>query len=222
VVPFDAVLVAVGRTPRTTGFGLEELGLLDQGKLVVNGNLRTRLPSLYAAGDVVGQLQFTHAAGQYGWVAAMNALFRPLWSWRSGMPVFPSVIYTDPEIARVGMTEAEARRGSVAYEVTRFELRDFDRAIIEDETAGFIKVLTARGKDRIIGVSVVAARAGDILAEFTLAMENGLGLKAVLKTIHPYPGWTDAAKGTALAWRRAHVSAWVTRASAQFMRWRRG
>ncbi len=222
IIPFDQLLVAVGRTPRTTGFGLEELGLLDDGRLVVDRNLRTRLPNIYAAGDVIGQRQFTHAAGQYGWIAAVNALFDVVRSWRSELPAFPAVIYTDPEVARVGKSEAEAKRDGLPYEVTRVELRDLDRAIIDEAPEGFIKVLTAPGKDRILGVAVVGARAGDILGTFTIAMRNGLGLNAVLKTIHPYPGWTEAAKAAALAWRRAHLPGWALGLSARFLRWRRG
>ncbi len=222
IIPFDRVVVAVGRTPRVSGFGLEELGLLEDGKLVVDASLRTRLPSIYAAGDVLGQLQFTHAAGRYGWYAAANALLGGLKSWRATMKAFPAVFYTDPEIARVGLTEREAKRTGVAYEVTRFDLGEFDRAIIEGAGPGFIKVLTPPGKDTILGVTIVSGHAGDMLTEFTLAMRHGLGLKAILATIHPYPGWTEAAASLAGQWRRAHVPTWTLALSAWFLRRQRG
>lgn len=219
---FDRVLIAVGRRPRTRGYGLEELGLLEDGKLVVNDRLRTRVPTIYAAGDVIGRLQFTHAAGQYAWFATMNALFGDFKTWKADTKVFPSVIYTDPEIARVGLNETEARERGVAYEITRYDLAELDRAIADGANEGFVKVLTVPGKDRILGVTIVGARAGDMLGEFTLAMRHGLGLNAILRTIHPYPGWTDAARATAGEWRRAHAPAWALALSARILRWLRG
>ena len=221
-IPFDRVLVAVGRRPRTRGFGLEELGLLDNGRLVVDGRLRTRLATIFAAGDVIGQLQFTHAAGQYGARAAINALLAPLRIARAGLPAFPMAIYTDPEIARVGLNETEARALGVAFEVTRYPLAELDRAIADGAPGGFVKVLTKPGKDRILGATIVGARAGDMLSEFTLAMRHGLGLKAIFSTIHPYPGWSDAARATAGEWRRAHTPAWTLRVSGRLFRWLRG
>lgn len=219
---FDRVIVAVGRRPRTRGYGLEKLGLLEDGGLVIDDRLRTRLPTVYAAGDVIGRLQFTHAAGQYAWFAAMNALFGEFKSWKADTKVFPSVIYTDPEIARVGLSETEAREQGIAYEITRYDLAELDRAIADDANEGFVKVLTVPGKDRILGVTIAGARAGDMLGEFTLAMRHGLGLNAILRTIHPYPGWTEAARSTAGEWRRAHTPAWALAVSARTLQWLRG
>src|SRR5260370_10156018 len=196
-IPFDKVWVAVGMRARVHGFGVEEVGLLENGRLVVDRQLRTRERSILAAGDVLGELQFTHAAGQYAWFAAINALFGQFKSWSADLGVFPSVVYTDPEVARVGLNEADARERGVAYAVVRFDLAELDRAIADEANCGFVKVLTAPRKDRILGVTIVGARAGDMLAEFTLAIKHGLGLRAVLKTIHPYPGWTDANKAVA-------------------------
>jgi pyruvate/2-oxoglutarate dehydrogenase complex dihydrolipoamide dehydrogenase (E3) component/uncharacterized membrane protein YdjX (TVP38/TMEM64 family) len=221
-IQFDRVVVAVGRRPRTRGYGLEELGLLDNGRLIVDERLRTRLPTIYAAGDVIGQLQFTHAAANYAWFAAMNALFGDFKSWKSQTKAFPMVIYTDPEIARVGLSESEARAQKIPFEVTRYDLAEFDRAIADGANEGFIKVLTVPGKDRILGATIVGARAGDMLSEFTLAMRHGLGLNAILRTIHPYPGWAEAAKATAGEWRRAHAPAWALRMSARILQWLRG
>ena len=221
-VAFDRVVIAVGRRPRTRGFGLEELGLLENGRLVVDGRLRTRIPTIFAAGDVIGQLQFTHAAGQYGVTAAMNALLAPLKVSNSAMSAFPMVTYTDPEIARVGINEQDARERGLEYETTRYELAELDRAIADGAETGFIKVLTAPGEDRILGVTIVGARAGDMLAEFTLAMRHGLGLKAILNTIHPYPGWSDAARATAGEWRRARTPVWALIWSQRLFDWLRG
>ena len=221
-IAFDRVIVAVGRRPRTRGFGLEELGLLEDGRLRVDERLRTSIPTIFAAGDVIGQLQFTHAAGQYGVVATMNALLAPLKLAKSAMRAFPAVVYTDPEIARVGLNEQEARERGVAYETTRYELAELDRAIADGADSGFIKALTAPGKDRILGVTIVGARAGDMLAEFTLAMRHGLGLKAILNTIHPYPGWSEAARATAGEWRRARTPEWAQALSRRLFDWLRG
>ena len=221
-VAFDRAIVAVGRRPRTRGFGLEELGLLENGRLIVDGRLRTRIPTIFAAGDVIGQWQFTHAAGQYGVTAAMNALLAPLKVSKSAMSAFPMVTYTDPEIARVGINEQEARESGLEYETTRYDLADLDRAIADGAETGFIKVLTAPGKDRILGVTIVGARAGDMLSEFTLAMRHGLGLKAILNTIHPYPGWSDAARAVAGEWRRTRTPVWALDRARRLFDWLRG
>lgn len=222
-VGFDRVLVAVGRRPRVRGFGLEQLGLLDDdGRLVVDGRLRTRIPTIFAAGDVIGQLQFTHAAGRYGAAAAINALLAPLRLAKAELAPFPAVVYTDPEIARVGLNEREARERGLAYEITRYDLAELDRAIADGAAHGFVKALTAPGRDRILGVAIVGARAGDMLSEFTLAMRRGLGLKAILDTIHPYPGWSDAARALAGEWRRAHAPARALRLAERLFAGLRG
>lgn len=220
-ISFDKVLMATGRRPRTSGFGLEELGLLDGEKLVVDRQLRTRLPNIFAAGDVLGELQFTHAASQYAWFAAVNALFGGLKRSNADLSVFPSVIYTDPEVARVGLTEQEAQRQNIPHEIIRFDLAELDRAITDGANSGFIKVLTVPGKDRILGVVIVASRAGDMLAEFTLAMKHNLGLRAILQTIHPYPGWTEANKAVAGEWQRVHTPPWALALSKRWLQWLR-
>jgi pyruvate/2-oxoglutarate dehydrogenase complex dihydrolipoamide dehydrogenase (E3) component len=189
---------------------------------VVDRQLRTRLPNILAAGDVLGELQFTHAASHYAWFASVNALFGGLKRWNADFTVFPNVIYTDPEVARVGLTEQDACKQSISYEVVRFDLAELDRAIADGANAGFVKVLTVPGKDRILGVVIVGARAGDMLAEFTLAMKHGLGLRAVLQTIHPYPGWTEANKAVAGEWQKAHTPAWALALSKRWLQWLRG
>jgi pyruvate/2-oxoglutarate dehydrogenase complex dihydrolipoamide dehydrogenase (E3) component len=220
-ISFDKVLMATGRRPRTRGFGLEELGLLDGERLVVDRQLRTRLPNILAAGDVLGEFQFTHAAGHYAWFASVNALFGGLKRWKADFKVFPSVIYTDPEVARVGLTEQDALQQNIPYEMVRFDLAELDRAIVDGANAGFIKVLTVPDKDRILGAVIVGSRAGDMLAEFTLAMKHGLGLRAILQTIHPYPGWTEANKAIAGEWQKAHTPAWALAMSKRWLQWLR-
>ena len=221
-IGFDRTLVAVGRKPRVRGFGLDELGLLENGRLVVDAKLRTKLPTILAAGDVIGDLQFTHAAGQYGARATINALLAPFAPSLAALTPFPAVVWTDPEIARVGLNETEARAKGIAYEVTRYDLAELDRAIADGADRGFLKTLTVPGRDRLLGVTIVGARAGDMLAEFTLAMRAGLGLKTILSTIHPYPGWSDAARALAGEWRRAHTSARAVGVAARVFAWMRG
>ena len=221
-IGFDRVLAAVGRRPRVAGFGLEALDLLENGRLIVDARLRTRLPTIHAAGDVLGELQFTHAAGQYGARAAINALLAPLRLFRADLKAFPAVTYTAPEVARVGLSEQEARERGIAYEVTRYDLSELDRALIEGEARGFVKALTAPGRDKILGVTIVGARAGEMLGEFTLAMRHGLGLKKVMAAIHPYPGWSEAGAAVALNWRREHASPRALRLARRLFAYSRG
>lgn len=223
-LPFDALLLAVGRAPRTQGFGLEALGIpLTRARTIeTNDWLQTRYPNIYACGDVAGPFQFTHTAAHQAWYAAVNALFGGLRRFKTDYSVIPWVTFTDPEVARVGLSETEARERGIAVEVTRYGLDDLDRAIAEDAAHGYVKVLTAPGKDRILGVTIVGAHAGEMLSEFTLAMRHGLGLNKILGTIHPYPTWAEANKYAAGEWKRAHAPqkllAWVARYHA----WMRG
>jgi pyruvate/2-oxoglutarate dehydrogenase complex dihydrolipoamide dehydrogenase (E3) component len=227
-IPFDVLLCATGRKARVTGFGLEELGIATtrQGTIEVNEYLQTRYPHIYACGDVAGPYQFTHTAAHQAWYAAVNALFGglfgSLWRFKADYRVVPWVTFTSPEVARVGLSEAEARAQGIAYEVTRYSLDDLDRAITDGAAHGFVKVLTPPGKDRILGATIVGEHAGEMLAEFTLAMKHGLGLNKILGTIHPYPTWSEAAKYAAGEWKRAHAPrgllAWLER----FHAWRRG
>jgi pyruvate/2-oxoglutarate dehydrogenase complex dihydrolipoamide dehydrogenase (E3) component/uncharacterized membrane protein YdjX (TVP38/TMEM64 family) len=223
-VEFDELLVAVGRTANTRGFGLEELGvpLAKGGTVEVNGYLETRYPNIYAAGDVAGPFQFTHAASHQAWYAAVNALFGTFRRYRADYSVIPWSTFTDPEVARVGLNEQEARAKGVAYEVTTYGLDDLDRAIADEEAHGVVKVLTVPGKDRILGVTIVGEHAGDLIAEYVTAMRHGLGLNKVLSTIHIYPTLAEANKYAAGRWKQAHtpprVLAWLERYHA----WRRG
>ena len=223
-VAFDTLLVAVGRTPRTGGYGLEELGigLTAHGTIDANAYLQTLHPNIYACGDVAGPFQFTHAAGQQGWHAAVNALFGSLHRIRPDPTLMPAVTFTDPEIARVGLNRREARARGIAHEVTRHALRELDRAIVDNAQDGFVTVLTAPGRDRILGATIVAPRAGEMLAEFVLAMRHGIGLKKLFGTIHAYPTYTEANRDAAGAWRRAHAPAWALGLLGRYHGWRRG
>ena len=225
---FDTLLVAVGRAARVEGFGLEELGvpLSPRKTIAVNAQLQsTKFPNLYAVGDVAGPYQFTHTAAHMAWYAAVNALFGRFKRFAVDYRVIPWVTFTDPEVARVGLSEQDAREQGIAVEVTRYGLDDLDRAIADagdGEAQGFVKVLTTPGGDRILGATIVGHHAGELLAEFVLAMKHGLGLNKILGTIHAYPTWVEANKYAAGQWKRAHAPerllAWVQRLHA----WERG
>jgi len=219
-VEFDRVLVAIGRRAVTDGLGLEELGveLTRRGTVVVNEYLQATYPNVFACGDVAGPYQLTHAAGHQGWYCAMNALFGRLWKFKADYSVLPWAVFTDPEVARVGLTEAEAIEKNIDYEVTRYGIDDLDRAIADSEAHGFVKVITPRGRDRILGVTIVGSHAGDLIAEFVSAMRNGLGLGKILGTIHIYPTLAEANKFAAGEWRKAHLPARLLGIAERFNR----
>ncbi len=223
-IEFDVLLCAVGRAPRTEGFGLEELGvqLSPKKTIAVDEYLQTNYPNILACGDVAGPFQFTHTAAHQAWYASVNALFGNLKRFKVDYRVIPWTTFTDPEVARVGLSESEAKEQGIAVEVSRFDLDELDRAIADDVAHGFIKVLTAAGSDKILGVTIVGEHAGDLLAEYVLAMKHGLGLKKILGTIHTYPTMSEANKYAAGVWAKAHTPhkllAWVGR----YQDWRRG
>lgn len=221
-IGFDALLIAVGRQANLAGYGLKELGVTTERTVQVNGYLQTSLPNIYAAGDVAGPYQFTHTAAHQAWYAAVNALFDPFKKFRADYRVIPWATFVEPEVARVGLNEQEAKEKKVPYEVTVYGIDDLDRAIADSEAHGFVKVLTAPGKDRILGVTIVGEHAGDLIAEYVLAMKHGIGLNKILGTIHIYPTMAEANKYAAGNWKRAHAPekllAWV----ARFHAWRRG
>lgn len=223
-VPFDAILVAVGRRARTTGFGLEELGvhLSERGTIDTDPFLRTNFPNIFCVGDVAGPYQFTHTAAHQAWYASVNALFGDFKKFRADYRVIPWCTFTDPEVARVGLNEAEASEQKIEYEVTRFELAELDRAIAEGEEYGWIKIITPPGKDKILGATIVGTHAGDLLAEYILAMKHGLGLNKILGTIHPYPTLAEANKMAAGAWKKAHVPEKFLKWVEKYHAWRRG
>ncbi|HNH13321.1 MAG TPA: FAD-dependent oxidoreductase [Rhodocyclaceae bacterium] len=206
-IPFDALLCAVGRVANTTGYGLEELGIPTTKTRTVDTNefLETLYPNIYACGDVAGPYQFTHTASHQAWYAAVNALFGDVKRFRADYSVIPWATFTEPEVARVGLNEQEAKEKGISHEVTVYGIDDLDRAIADEEAHGFVKVLTAPGKDRILGVTIVGEHAGDLIAEYVLAMKHGLGLNKLLGTIHIYPTLAEANKYAAGVWKRAHA-----------------
>jgi pyruvate/2-oxoglutarate dehydrogenase complex dihydrolipoamide dehydrogenase (E3) component/uncharacterized membrane protein YdjX (TVP38/TMEM64 family) len=222
-IAFDALLCAVGRQPRTKGYGLEELGIPTTPARTVETNeyLQTLYPNIYACGDVAGPYQFTHVASHQAWYASVNALFGTLKRFRADYSVIPWATFVDPEVARVGLNETEAKERNIAYEVTVYGIDDLDRAIAESEAHGMVKVLTVPGKDRILGVTIVGQHAGDLIAEFVLAMRHGLGLNKILGTIHIYPTLAEANKYAAGVWKKAHAPERVLRLLERFHRWMR-
>jgi pyruvate/2-oxoglutarate dehydrogenase complex dihydrolipoamide dehydrogenase (E3) component/uncharacterized membrane protein YdjX (TVP38/TMEM64 family) len=221
-IAFDQLLCAVGRVARLTGYGLEDLGIPTNRTVEANEYLQTIYPNIYAAGDVAGPFQFTHTAAHQAWYAAVNALFGDFKKFKADYSVIPWATFIAPEVARVGLNEQEAKEKKIPYEVTKYGIHDLDRAIADSEAHGFVKVLTEPGKDRILGVTIVGTHAGDLLAEYVLAMKHGLGLNKILGTIHTYPTLAEANKYAAGEWKRAHqpekLLAWVKK----YHDWRRG
>ncbi|MEY4978635.1 MAG: Mercuric reductase [Pseudomonadota bacterium] len=214
-VVFDQLLCAVGREARLQGYGLEALGIPTERTVLTNEYLQTLYPNIYAVGDVAGPFQFTHTAAHQAGYAVANALFGEWKRFKVDYRVIPRATFTDPEVARVGLNEQEARAKNMAYEVTTYGMDDLDRAMADSEAHGCVKVLTVPGKDTILGVTIVGTHAGDLLAEFVLAMKHGLGLNKMLGTIHTYPTLAEANKYAAGEWKRAHAPqrllAWVQR-----------
>ncbi len=222
-IAFDAVLLAVGRKANTDTLGLEALGIevTDRGTVEVNEYLQTKYPNVLACGDVAGPYQFTHTAAHQAWYASVNALFGRLKKFKVDYRVIPWATFTDPEVARVGLSEQEAKEQGIAYEVTKYGIDDLDRAIADSEAHGFVKVLTVPGKDKILGVTIVGYHAGELIAEYVTAMKYGLGLNKILGTIHIYPTLSEANKYAAGEWKRAHVSEKVLLWLEKFHRWMR-
>ncbi|MGH8462359.1 MAG: FAD-dependent oxidoreductase [Stenotrophobium sp.] len=226
-IAFDQILVAVGRIANLKGFGLEQLGVKTGKNVEVNEFLQTNFPNIYACGDVAGPYQFTHTAAHMAWYASVNALFAPLLGLRGGRfkvdySVIPWATFTEPEVARVGLNEQEAKEKNIPYEVATFNLEELDRAIADGEAHGVVKVLTVPGKDKILGVTIAGEHAGDLIAEYVMAMRHGLGLNKVLGTIHIYPTLAEANKYVAGQWKQVHKPDGLLRWVEKFHQWQRG
>ncbi|WP_370263008.1 FAD-dependent oxidoreductase [Limnobacter sp.] len=221
-IAYDDVICAVGRVARLKGYGLEDLGIETNRTVVTNEYLETLYPNIFACGDVAGPYQFTHTAAHQAWYAAVNALFGQFKKFKADYSVIPWATFTDPEVARVGINEQEAKEQGIAYEVTRYGIDDLDRAIADSDAHGLVKVLTVPGKDKILGVTMVGVHAGDLMAEFVLAMKHGLGLNKILGTIHTYPTLAEANKYAAGEWKRAHAPQGVLRLLGKYHAWRLG
>ena len=221
-VAYDVLICAVGRAARLNGYGLEEMGIPTERTVVTNEYLQTLYPNIFAAGDVAGPYQFTHTAGHQAWYASVNALFGEWKKFKVDYSVIPWTTFIDPEVARVGLNEQEAREKKIGYDVTRFSFAELDRAIADEATEGFVKVLTVPGKDRILGVTIVGERGGDLLIEFVLAMKHGLGLNKILGTIHTYPTLSEANKYAAGEWKKAHAPKRILDLMQWYHSWKRG
>jgi pyruvate/2-oxoglutarate dehydrogenase complex dihydrolipoamide dehydrogenase (E3) component/uncharacterized membrane protein YdjX (TVP38/TMEM64 family) len=221
-IEFDDLLCAVGRVARLSGYGLEDLGIPTNRTVVTNEYLETVYPNIYAAGDVAGPFQFTHTAAHQAWYAAVNALFGTFKKFKADYSVIPWATFIDPEVARVGLNEQDAKAQGIAYEVTKYGIDDLDRAIADSEAHGFVKVLTVPGRDKILGVTIVGTHAGDLLAEYVMAMKHGLGLNKILGTIHTYPTLSEANKYAAGEWKRAHQPEKLLQWVKRLHDWRRG
>ena len=223
-IEFDQLLVAIGRTANVSGFGLEALGIRvrSDGTVDTNEYLQTIYPNIYAAGDVAGPYQFTHTASHQAWYATVNALFGSVRRFAVDYSVIPWCTFTDPEVARVGLNERDAKAKGVPYEVTTYGIDDLDRAIADEATHGLVKVLTVPGKDRILGATIVGEHAGELVTEFILAMRHGLGLGKILSTIHVYPTFSEASKYAAGTWKRAHAPRRLLDLAGRYHAWRRG
>ncbi len=221
-VAFDEIIIAVGRKARLAGYGLQQLGIPTDRVVVTNEYLETLYPNIFAAGDVAGPYQFTHFAAHQAWYGAVNALFGAFRKFRTDYSVLPWVTYTDPEVAHVGLSEATAREQGTAVEIVSYDVGQLDRAVTESANRGFVKLLVQPGKDRILGVTIVAHNAGEMLAEYVLAMKHGIGLNKLLGTIHAYPTMAEANKYAAGEWKKAHKPERVLRLLERYHAWRRG
>jgi pyruvate/2-oxoglutarate dehydrogenase complex dihydrolipoamide dehydrogenase (E3) component len=222
-IPFDQLLVAVGRIANTQGYGLETLGIpVTKARTVeTNEYLQTIYPNIYACGDVAGPYQFTHTASHQAWYAAVNALFGRFRKFKADYSVIPWATFTDPEVARVGLNETEAREKGIACEVTTYGIDDLDRAIADGEAHGLVKVLTAQGTDKVLGVTIVGEHAGDLIVEYIAAMRHGIGLNKILGTIHIYPTMAEANKYAAGAWKRNHAPRGLLKWVEKYHSWMR-
>ena len=220
-IEFDQVLVAVGRAANVSGYGLEELNIALTERRTVEANefLQTRFPNVFVCGDVVGPYQFTHVSAHQAWFATVNALFGRFKKFKVDYSVIPWATFTDPEVARVGLNELEAKEKNIPYEVSTFELEELDRAIADEAAYGVVKVLTKPGKDKILGVTIAGEHAGELIAEYVAAMKHGLGLNKILGTIHIYPTFAEANKYAAGEWKKAHAPQRVLRLLERYHAW---
>ena len=218
------LLCAVGRVANTAGYGLEELGIpVTKARTVETDDyLQTLYPNILAAGDVAGPYQFTHVGAHQAWYAAVNGLFGRFRRFKADYRVIPWATFIEPEVARVGLNEQDAKAQNIAYEVTRYDIGELDRAIADGVAHGWVKVLTMPGKDRILGVTIVGEHAGDLIAEYVLAMKHGLGMNKLLGTIHIYPTLAEANKYAAGNWKRAHAPERLLEWVRRFHAWQRG
>ncbi|NRB10850.1 MAG: dihydrolipoyl dehydrogenase [Rickettsiaceae bacterium] len=223
IIDFDAVIVALGRAANIDGFGLEELGIVINERKTISCNsfMQTNIPNIYVCGDVAGPYQFTHVAAHQAWYACINALFSPFKKFKVDYDIIAFATFTDPEVARVGLNEKEAKAQNIAYEVTIYGIDDLDRAIADSQDHGFVKILTKPNSDKILGVTIVGSHASDIITEYVLAMKYNIGLKQILKTMHIYPTLAEANKYAAGNWQKNHQPQLIIKLLEKFHKFRR-
>ncbi len=221
-IAFDEILCAVGRIANTNGYGLEQLGIPAQRVVEVNEYLETIYPNIFACGDVAGPYQFTHTAAHMAWYASVNALFGKFKKFKVDYSVVPWATFTDPEVARVGINEQEAKEKNIAHDVHVYGIDDLDRAIADGEAHGFVKVITPKGTDKILGCTIVGEHAGDLLVEFVAAMKHGFGLEGILGTIHTYPTLGEANKYAAGVYKRSTATVGKLAVAKAMNDWTRG
>lgn len=218
----DAILVAIGRKANIRNLGLEELDIkLRKNKTIIaDPFMRTNYPNIFVCGDVTGPYQFTHAASHQAWHAAINAILSPFWKLKIDYSYLPWATFTDPEISRVGLNESDAKQSGTPYEVTKFMLEDLDRAITDESTEGFLKVLTVPNSDKILGATIVGAHSSNYISELVLAMKHGIGLNKILSTVHIYPTLAEANKSLAGVWKKNHTPAKLLKWARRLNAWR--
>jgi pyruvate/2-oxoglutarate dehydrogenase complex dihydrolipoamide dehydrogenase (E3) component len=221
-IEVDEILVGTGRTPNVEGLSLEAAGVVYDPRegVKVNDHLQTTNPNIYAAGDICLPYKFTHMADAAARIVIRNALFfgrRKL----SALTI-PWCTYTDPEVARVGLSEAEARQQGIAVRTFVKPLAEVDRAVLDGETEGFVKLVVKDGTDKILGAVIVARHAGEMVSEVTAAMAAGMGLKALAEVIHPYPTQAEAIRQTGDMYNRNRLTPTVRHWFGRFLAWRRG
>ncbi|MFV2060047.1 MAG: NAD(P)/FAD-dependent oxidoreductase [Gammaproteobacteria bacterium] len=221
---FDVLLLAVGRKANTAGIGLENINikLSANGSIDVNSHLQSNIKNIYSCGDVIGSYQFTHVASHQAWYASVNSLFGVFKKFKVDYTIIPWATFTDPEVARVGMNEQEALANNIEFELTQYDINDLDRAITDDEDYGFVRVITSKGTDKILGVTIVGYHAAEIITEYVLAMKYKIGLNKILSTIHIYPTYSEANKYAAGVWKRAHKPDKLLSIVEKFNTWMRG
>ena len=222
-ITFDHCLLSLGRRANTKGLGLEDLKveISERGTIAHNPYMQTNYPNIYVCGDVAGPFQFTHVASHQAWYASVNSLFSPLARFKADYRVIPWCTFVDPEIARVGLSEQEAQARGITYDVTLFPLDDLDRAVADSQNSGFVKILSVKGKDKILGACIVGARAADMIAEFSLAMKHGIGLNKILSTVHLYPSFSEALKLAAGRWKQERKPEGLLNMAKRYHQWRR-
>lgn len=224
-VVVDEILVGVGRTPNVEGLGLETVGVeYDKKGVKVNNRLQTSNPRIYAAGDICSRYKFTHAADAMAQIVIQNALFpHPFGVGYAGVDalIMPWCTYTDPEIAHVGMYEKDAKEKGIEVETYTYMLDEVDRAILDGEDKGFARVHIQKGTDKILGATIVAAHAGEMIGEFSVAMKAGAGAKTIAGTIHPYPTQAEVNKKVVNLWRKAHFTEGTKKKLTKLFAWMR-